>query len=192
MAFTLQIGDTAPDFHLKSTTGKFYKLDEFKEDTLVLFFTCNHCPYVTGSDEHTRMIADRFSSQGVDFVAINSNSKNTYAEDDFEGMIDRMDQYSFPWVYLHDESQDIAMSYGALRTPHFYVFNKDRKLIYTGRSIDTPRNWKDHNNTDLIDALEQHLQGKEIENPLTNPTGCNVKWEGQDKHWMPSDACDLV
>ena len=192
MAFTLQIGETAPDFHLKSTTGKFYRLDEFKEDTLVLFFTCNHCPYVTGSDEHTRMIADRFSSQGVDFVAINSNSKNTYAEDDFEGMIDRMDQYSFPWVYLHDESQDIAISYGALRTPHFYVFNKDRKLIYTGRSIDTPRNWKDHNDTDLIDALEQHLQGKEIENPLTNPIGCNVKWEGQDKHWMPSDACDLV
>ena len=192
MAFTLQIGDTAPDFHLKSTTGKFYRLDEFKEDTLVLFFTCNHCPYVTGSDEHTRMIADRFSSQGVDFVAINSNSKNTYAEDDFEGMIDRMDEYSFPWVYLHDESQDIAMSYGALRTPHFYVFNKDRKLIYTGRSIDTPRNWKDDNHTDLIDALEQHLQGNEIENPLTNPIGCNVKWEGQDKHWMPSDACDLV
>ena len=192
MAFTLKIGDTAPDFHLKSTTGKFYRLDDFKEDTLVIFFTCNHCPYVTGSDEHTRMIADRFSSQGVDFVAINSNSKNTYAEDDFEGMIDRMDQYSFPWVYLHDESQDIAMSYGALRTPHFYVFNKDRKLVYTGRSIDTPRNWKDHNHTDLIDALEQHLQGKEIENPLTNPIGCNVKWEGQDKHWMPSDACDLV
>ena len=159
---------------------------------MVLFFTCNHCPYVIGSDEHTRQIADRFAPQGVRFVAINSNSKNTYAEDDFDGMVARMEEHQFPWTYLYDESQEVALAYGALRTPHFYVFNKERALIYTGRSIDTPRNWPDHTTTELIDALEAHVSGQPIAVPLTNPIGCNVKWEGQEKHWMPADACDLV
>lgn len=192
MKFTLEIGDKAPSFELPSTEGKVFHLDNFKEDVLVIFFTCNHCPYVTGSDEHTRMIVDRFSSQGVGFVAINSNSKNTYAEDDFNGMVARMKQYNFPWIYLHDESQEVALSYGALRTPHFYVFNNKRELIYTGRSIDTPRNWTDHTTTELIDALNEHLSGKDVSVSITNPIGCNVKWDGKDKHWMPADACDLV
>ena len=83
MAFTLQLGERAPSFVLPATDGTSYALDDFKEETLALFFTCNHCPYVTGSDEHTRTIAERFAPQGVRFVGINSNSKNTYAEDDF-------------------------------------------------------------------------------------------------------------
>ena len=192
MAFTLQIGEPAPAFILPATDGTSYALSDFKEETLVLFFTCNHCPYVTGSDEHTRTIAERFASQGVRFVGINSNSKNTYSEDDFNGMVARMQEQKFPWTYLYDESQEIALAYGALRTPHFYLFNKERQLIYTGRSIDTPRHWPDHTTTELIDALEQHLAGNKIEITLTNPIGCNVKWDGQEKHWMPSDACDLV
>ena len=126
------------------------------------------------------------------FVGINSNSKNTYQEDDFPSMVERMAENKFPWTYLYDESQNVALGYGALRTPHFYVFNKDRKLIYTGRSIDTPRNWKEHKETDLINALEQHLDGETIKIPLTNPIGCNVKWDGKDRHWMPADACDLI
>lgn len=192
MNFTLKIGEEAPSFELPGTDGNKYSLRDFKEDTLVIFFTCNHCPYVTGSDEHTRKIAEQFIPLGVGFVGINSNSKNTYQEDDFPSMIERMSQNKFPWTYLYDESQNVALDYGALRTPHFYVFNKDRKLIYTGRSIDTPRNWKDHKETDLINALKQHLDGEIIKIPLTNPIGCNVKWDGKDKHWMPADACDLI
>ena len=83
MNFTLKIGEEAPSFELPSTDGNKYSLNDFKEDTLVIFFTCNHCPYVTGSDEHTRTIAERFIPLGVGFVGINSNSKNTYQEDDF-------------------------------------------------------------------------------------------------------------
>ena len=192
MAFTLQLGERAPSFVLPATDGTSYALSDFKEETLVLFFTCNHCPYVTGSDEHTRMIAERFAPQEVRFVGINSNSKNTYAEDDFDGMVARMEEHQFPWTYLYDESQEVALAYGALRTPHFYIFNKERALIYTGRSIDTPRNWPDHTTTELIDALEAHVSGQPIAVPLTNPIGCNVKWDGQEKHWMPSDACDLI
>ncbi|MAI20762.1 MAG: thioredoxin family protein [Kiritimatiellaceae bacterium] len=192
MAFTLELGEKAPDFRLPATDGNEYGLEDFVEETLVLFFTCNHCPYVTGSDEHTRSIAERFAELGVRFVGINSNSKNTYAEDDFDGMVRRMEEHQFPWTYLYDESQEVALAYGALRTPHFFVFNRDRELIYTGRSIDTPRHWPDHQQTDLINALEQHVAGEQVTVAKTNPIGCNVKWDGKEKHWMPADACDLV
>ncbi len=193
MAFTLQLGERTPDFKLPATDEKVYRLADFKDaNVLVVFFTCNHCPYVTGSDEVTRKTALKFIAQGAKFVGINSNSKNTYAEDSFDHMVERMKSHKFPWLYLYDESQDVARAYGALRTPHFYVFDKDRKLVYTGRGVDSPRDPSKMtiNNLDL--ALTEHLAGKPVSIPLTNPIGCNVKWEGKDAHWMPAEACDLV
>jgi peroxiredoxin len=193
MAFTLQIGEKAPDFELPATDGNTYRLSDFDDaETLVIFFTCNHCPYVLGSDEVTRQTAEKFKSQGVRFVAINSNSKNTHPEDDFEHMVTRMQENQFPWLYLHDEPQEVALAYGALRTPHFYVFDRDRKLVYTGRGVDNPRDTSKMTVNDLENALQEHLAGKPISTPMTNPIGCNVKWEGQDQHWMPAEACDLV
>ena len=193
MSFTLQIGERAPEFRLPATDGKTYSLSDFADDTvLVVFFTCNHCPYVTGSDEATRRTVETFSPRGVRFVAINSNSRNTYAEDDFTHMVQRMREHNFPWIYLHDETQEVARAYGALRTPHFYVFDRARRLIYTGRAIDHPRQAEKAKTHDLERALEEHLAGKPVTASVTNPIGCNVKWEGRDAHWMPADACDLV
>lgn len=192
MSFTLQIGDQAPAFNLPATDGKTYSLSDFDDKVLVVFFTCNHCPYVIGSDENTRAIAEQFADRGVRFVAINSNSKNTYAEDSFEHMVERMTEYKFPWRYLYDESQEVALAYGALRTPHFYVFDESRKLVYTGRAIDQPRNWQTSTTHELVDALEAFLSGQPIAMPVTNPIGCNVKWDGKERHWMPPEACDLV
>jgi peroxiredoxin len=193
MAFTLRIGDKVPDFNLPATDGRTYSPADFAAATvLVVFFTCNHCPYVVGSDEITRQTAERFRSKGVRFVGINSNSRNTYEEDSFEHMAQRMKQRRFPWVYLHDESQAVARAYGALRTPHFFVFDSNRRLIYTGRGIDSPRDASRMKVNDLANALEEHLAGRPVTVPLTNPIGCNVKWEGKDAHWMPADACDLV
>ena len=193
MAFTLQLGQQAPDFKLPATNGSTYKLSDFDDaEVLVVFFTCNHCPYVIGSDEVTRQTAEKFAPQGVKFVGINSNSKNTYAEDDFQHMVARMDEYKFPWLYLYDEPQEIAKAYGALRTPHFFVFDKERRLIYTGRGVDNPRQTSRMTTNDLERALEEHLAGKTISVPLTNPIGCNIKWEAKDPHWMPIEACDLV
>jgi hypothetical protein len=140
----------------------------------------------------TRQTAEKFAPQGVRFVGINSNSVNTYAEDSFEHMVARIKEHKFPWVYLHDESQQVALAYGALRTPHFYVFDRDRKLVYTGRGVDNPRDTSKMTVNDLENALAEHLDGKPVSTPLTNPLGCNVKWEGQDQHWMPAEACDLV
>ncbi|NHB70003.1 thioredoxin family protein [Perlabentimonas gracilis] len=192
MAFTLQIGQKAPDFNLPATDGKSYKLSDFNDDTLVVFFTCNHCPYVIGSDEVTRKTVEKYAPKGVGFVGINSNSKNTYEEDSFPNMVKRMKEHKFPWVYLYDELQEVALAYGALRTPHFYIFDKDGKLIYTGRAVDNPKDSSKITVNDLENALEEHLAGKQITKKVTNPIGCNVKWDGQDKHWMPGDACDLV
>jgi peroxiredoxin len=193
MAFTLQIGRKAPDFSLPATDGKTYSLASFTEaPVLVVFFTCNHCPYVVGSDEVTRQTAERFGAKGVRFVGINANSRNTYAEDSFEHMVKRMEQQRFPWVYLHDATQKVALAYGALRTPHFFVFDRERKLVYTGRGVDSPRDATKMKVNDLANALESLVAGKPIAVPLTNPIGCNVKWDGKDAHWMPAEACDLV
>ena len=193
MAFTLDIGAAAPDFVLPATDGKTYSLSDFADaNILVVFFTCNHCPYVINSDETTRATADAFAKRGVRFVGINANSKHTYAEDDFAHMVARMETHQFPWVYLHDASQEVAKAYGALRTPHFYAFDSNRKLIYTGRAVDNPRDTSNVVVNDLECALSQHLAGTPISTPVTNPIGCNVKWDGMDPHWMPVDACDLV
>jgi peroxiredoxin len=191
--FTLELGDTAPDFSLPATDGRTYRLADFADaKVLVIFFTCNHCPYVTGSDEVTRATANRFAAEGVRFVGINSNSQNTYEEDSFPHMVERMKREQFPWIYLRDESQDVARAYGALRTPHFYVFDANRKLVYTGRGVDSPRNAAKITRNDLASALEDIVAGRAIKTPKTNPIGCNVKWDGKDAHWMPADACDLV
>lgn len=193
MAFTLEIGKKAIDFNLPATDGKTYSLSSFDNAKfLVVFFTCNHCPYVIGSDEVTRKTVERFQPQGVEFVGINSNSKNTNETDDFPHMVERIKEHNFPWKYLYDESQNVAEAYGALRTPHFYVFDEERKLVYTGRGVDNPRDTSKMTVNDLDRALEELTSGKSVSVPMTNPIGCNVKWEGKDRHWMPAEACDLV
>ena len=192
MSFTLQLGQKAPEFSLISTSNENISLSSFDSKFLVIFFTCNHCPYVTGSDEVTRQTANKFKDKDVSFIAINSNSANTYQEDSFENMVLRMEEYNFPWVYLHDADQEIAMKYGALKTPHFYVFNEQRELVYTGRGVDSPldANKIKINNLELV--LDELTSNTLISIPITNPIGCSVKWEGKDSHWMPPEAGDLV
>lgn len=193
MPFTLPLASKAPDFTLKATDGKTYSLKDFSSfPVLVVFFTCNHCPYVIGSDEVTRKTVEKFTPQKVAFVGINSNSKETVPEDAFEHMVERMKKLHFPWKYLYDPTQEAALAYGALRTPHFFVFDQQRNLIYTGRGVDSPRDPSKIKSHDLDRALEEHLSGKPISVPVTNPIGCNVKWIGRPHKWMPEDACDLT
>ena len=193
MSFTLELGATAPDFSVAGTDGKNYSLADFESaSTLVVFFTCNHCPFVVGSDEVTRATAEKFQDKGVAFIGINSNSEKTNPTDDFDQMVSRMKEHNFPWVYARDASQEVAQAYGALRTPHFYVFAADRKLVYCGRGVDQPRDTSKMQVNDLEKALAEVTAGQSVSVPLTNPIGCNVKWLEQDAHWMPADACDLV
>ena len=126
------------------------------------------------------------------FAGINSNSENTYPEDSFPNMVERMKMHKFPWVYLYDKPQEVAKAYGALRTPHFYVSNEERKLVYTGRGVDSPRDPSRMTINNLELTLDELTSGKPVSVPVTNPIGCNIKWDGKDAHWMPPDACDLV
>jgi len=193
MPFTLPLGAKAPHFDLPGTAGSNHSLDSVADaKVVVIFFTCNHCPYVTGSDEVTRATAQKYASAGVRFVGINSNSAHVYPEDDFAGMQRRMEQQRFPWLYLRDESQEVARAYGALRTPHFFVFDAERALVYTGRGVDKPRDTTQMTVNDLDRTLAELTSGKAVSVAMTNPIGCNVKWSGQENHWMPADACDLV
>lgn len=193
MPFTLPLGAHPPDFCLAGTDGHVYTLKSFAQHPfVVIFFTCNHCPYVLGSDEVSRHTAETFAKKGVQFVGINSNSPRTVREDDFLHMVKRMDEHHFPWVYLYDPTQAIAKAYGAMRTPHFFLFDKERRLVYCGRGVDSPRDTSRMTVNDLENALEELTSGRPISTPLTNPIGCNVKWDGKDWHWMPDEACDLV
>ena len=193
MPFTLPLGATAPNFCLPATDGECYSLSDFSDAKfLVISFTCNHCPGVIGTNPNLRVLAERFKGDGVVFVGINSNNILPHPDDSFKAMIELMEKEKYPWTYLRDEAQTAALAYGALRTPHFFVFDADRKLVYTGRSVDQPYDETKVTKRDLEEALVELVAGKPVSNPTTNPLGCNVKWEGQDQHWMPEDACDLV
>jgi peroxiredoxin len=193
MAFTLPLGETAPPFDLPGVDGRNCALNDFTDaKAFVVVFTCNHCPYAIGSEERIKAFHRDYAAQGVALVAINSNETENYPTDSFEHMKERAKEQDFRFPYLRDESQDVARAYGALRTPHFYLFDAGRRLVYTGRMDDNPRNPGKETTRELRDAADALLAGEPITTPLTNPVGCNVKWRGQDPHWMPPDACDLV
>lgn len=193
MAFTLKIGDTAPDFNLPGVDGKQYSLADFAEaKILIVVFSCNHCPYVVGSEDRMKDLYAEYRPKGVEMVAINSNETENHPNDSFEHMVMRAKEQGLEFPYVRDETQDVAKAYGALRTPHFFVFDADRKLRYTGRMDDNPREPGKETTRELRDALDALLEGNDPPIEVTNPIGCNVKWRGKEEHWMPPEACDLV
>jgi len=193
MPFTLELGATAPDFHLPGVDGRSTSPADFADaKLLIVLFTCNHCPYVIGSEDRMVSLANDYAPKGVAMVAINSNETDNHPTDSFEHMVARAAERGFPFPYLRDESQEVALAYGALRTPHYYVFDAERTLRYSGRMDDNPREPGGETTHELRDALDALLEGGDPPQPLTNPIGCNVKWKGEDAHWMPPEACDLV
>lgn len=193
MAFTLELGKPAVDFDLPGVDGKRYSLKNFeKARLLVVAFTCNHCPFVIGSEDRIIRFYNDYAPKGLAMVCINSNETQNHPEDSFEHMVGRARQKSFPFPYLRDESQEVALKYGALRTPHFYLFDQQRVLRYTGRMDDNPRQPGAQTTHELRDAVEDLLAGRAVKVPLSNPIGCNVKWKNRQNHWMPPEACDLV
>jgi peroxiredoxin len=183
---SLNLNDRAPTFSLPATDGKTYTLNDISEDTLVISFTCNHCPYVYNSDEETRKTAEKYTPQGVRFVMINANSTVSHPQDSFDNMVTRMNEHKFPWIYLRDESQEVARAYGAEKTPHFFVLNKSRDLIYAGRAVDSPRVPENIATHELETALDEHLSGRPVSTPRTDPIGCSIKWKQGT-----AEACDI-
>ncbi len=193
MAFTLAIGETAPDFNLPGVDGKDHSLAEFADaKLLIVAFSSNHCPFVVGSEDRINALVADYAPKGVALIAINSNEIENHPTDSFEHMIARAKERGFAFPYVRDESQEVALAYGALRTPHYYVFDADRKLQYTGRMDDNPRTEGEETTHELRDALDALLADETPAIAMTNPIGCNVKWKGQEEHWLPPEACDLV
>ncbi len=155
MAFTLQLGQTAPDFHLPGVDDKIYSLRDFADaPILIVVFSCNHCPYVVGSEDRVRKLVADYALRSVRMIAINSNEAENHPNDSFEHMKQRAREKQLNFPYVWDESQEVARAYGALRTPHFYVFDQQRRLRYTGRMDDNPRNPGQEKTRELRDALE--------------------------------------
>jgi peroxiredoxin len=193
MAFTLDIGKPAPDFALPAADGKTYRLADFASSPLLLIsFTCNHCPYVIGNEAREKAFVQKYAPRGLAYVAINSNDVNAYAEDDFPHMKQRAQRLGFTWPYLYDESQAIAKSYGAVKTPHFFLFDQARILRYVGRMDNNPRDASQANTHELADAVDALLAGQPVSLPVTEAIGCTVKWRNRDPHFIPTDVCDLV
>jgi peroxiredoxin len=193
MAFTLDIGKPAPDFALPATDGKTCRLADLASAPLLLIsFTCNHCPYVIGNETREKAFVDKYAPRGLAYVAINSNDVNVHAEDDFPHMQQRARRLGFTWSYLYDESQAVAKAYGAIKTPHFFLFDQARILRYVGRMDNNPRDASQAHTHELADAVDALLAGKPVPQPVTDALGCTVKWRHRDPHFIPTDVCDLV
>lgn len=192
MSFTLPTGDRAPDFELPGHDSRTYRFADVKgpKGTLI-FFTCNHCPYVIGSEDRMLSLLDTLRRAGISMVAVHSNETKDHPEDSFDAVKRRMKEKGFGWLSLHDESQLVARAYGAERTPHYFLFDEEDRLCYSGRMDNSPRDASKAQTSELRDAIEDLLEGRPARVPRTDAIGCNVKWWDKEKHWMPGEACDL-
>ncbi len=175
---TIKIGASASDFNLPAVDGKEYSLSSFKESiALVVIFSCNHCPYVQAYEERMIELQKEYKDKGVSVISINSNDITNYPDDSFEHMIERAKKKGFNFPYLRDEEQITASAYGASHTPEVFLFNKERKLVYSGKIDD---NWQEPEkvrNQYLKNAIDELLEGKEISVPETFSIGCTIKWK---------------
>lgn len=173
----LKIGDPIPHFSLPATDGLVISSREIKDPVLVVIFTCNHCPYAQAYEDRIIALAKDFDEEGAQFILINSNDAVNYPDDSFGNMKKRHDEKQYPFPYCFDEDQSVAKSFGALCTPHCFVFNRKRELKYKGRVDD---NWKDPkavNERNLHDAISALVNGKEPVVHEANAIGCSIKWK---------------
>jgi peroxiredoxin len=174
----LELGAQAPDFKLPATDGKTYSLADFSgKKALCIIFSCNHCPYVQAYEGRMAELQSKYGSQGAQLVAINSNDAAAYPEDSFENMKKRVKEVGFNFPYLHDESQKVAHTYGAQRTPHIFLFDAERKLAYLGRIDDNYKDASAVKSHELADAIEDILAARPVRVPETFAVGCTIKWK---------------
>ena len=174
----LNLGDQAPDFSLPGIDSGTHGLSALKGDkATAVVFSCNHCPYVKAYEERMISAADEFKGQGVSFVVINANDAEKYPDDNFESMVARAQEKGYPFPYLQDETQEVAKSYGAERTPEVFLFDGDLKLQYHGAIDD---NYEDPSSVSahyLKNALSSLVSGQEVEVKESQAVGCTIKWK---------------
>ena len=183
---TLEIGSKAIDFNLPDVTGRFYKLEDFDAaNVLVIIFTCNHCPTAQAYENRIIRFTEEYKDKGVAVVAIMPNS--TYSllleecsysdlDDTYESMIIRAKDKKFNFPYLYDgDTESVSIQYGPTATPHAFVFNRKRELVYAGR-LDASEKPGTANADDLRTAVDETLNKKPVTTPENKAFGCSIKW----------------
>ncbi len=173
----LAIGAPLPHFQLPSADGLTIDTHMIKDPVLVVIFTCNHCPYAQAVEDRLIALAEHFDEEGAQFVLINSNDAEQYPDDSFDAMKVRYKEKGFPFPYCYDASQEVAKAYGALCTPHCFVFDQKRTLQYKGRVDDNWKNPAEVKEQNLRDAIEASLKGEAPAKQEANAIGCSIKWK---------------
>ena len=172
------VGDTAQDFNLKNVDNKLVSLAGIPDAKgYIVVFTCNHCPYAMAYEDRVIALHKKYASQGFPVIAINSNDKTIAPADSYVNMQKRVKEKSIPYAYLYDETQEIAKTYGATRTPHVFVLDENRVVRYIGAIDDNseePSEVKEKYVENAVDAL---LAGKEVPVKQTKAIGCGIKWK---------------
>lgn len=173
----LPIGSTLPSFSLLNVNNDKVDAGYFSGAKAALVaFTCNHCPYVKGSEEMLIEIVRKYQSEGLKAVTINSNDAEQYPEDSFENMQRKAKEMNLPYPYLYDQSQEVAKLFDAECTPEFFLFDSAQKLVYHGTINDSPRDPLKVTKNYLRAAVEQVLAGQKPDPAFVNPLGCSIKW----------------
>lgn len=175
----LPLGMSAPDFNLPDIKGDMVSLADFKESSaLLVIFMCNHCPFVKHIISDLVELIKEYQTKGVAVVGINSNDVVNFPEDRPKKMAKVAKKAGFTFPYLFDESQEVAKAYRATCTPDFFLFDKERKLVYRGQMDDSrPGNDIPVTGLDLIKALDAVLAGRQVNAEQKPSMGCNIKWK---------------
>jgi len=176
----IPLGSKAPNFILFDTISqKKLSLDALQgKQATVIFFICNHCPFVIHVNDELVKIANEYNKKQISFVAISSNDIENYPQDAPPLMQKVAHDLKYPFPYLFDETQEIARSFDAACTPDTFVFDKDLKLVYRGQIDDSrPGNGISVTGKDLRKALNNIIEGVEIDRDQKPSIGCNIKWK---------------
>jgi len=183
----LPLGTAAPHFALPDTvSGRTVALEDFASSpALLIAFICNHCPFVTHILDGFVAFARDFTPRDLAIVAISSNDVAGYPADAPAEMkrIATLKEFGFP--YLYDESQEVASAYQAVCTPDFFLFDRDRRLVYRGQFDGSrPGNGIAVTGSDLRAAVEALLRGGAVPPEQTPSVGCSIKWKaGREPQW---------
>lgn len=173
------LGTQAPDFRLPDTDGRSVGLADLAgTPALLVAFICNHCPYVKHVRSAFAQLARDYQAKGAAVVGINSNDAVSHPDDSPAKMVEEKKLAGYTFPYLYDESQAVAKAYHAACTPDFFVFDKNRRLVYRGQmDASRPGNDKPNDGADLRAALDAVLAGKAPAANHIPSIGCNIKWK---------------
>ncbi len=174
----METGETLSNFSLKDTNGEAVtKFDFADKYALLLIVTCNHCPYAQAYWKRLINLAKKYEEDNLGVAAICGNDDEKYPADSYKNMQELARQMNLPFPYLHDEDQSLMKALGATRTPHAFLFNSKRELVYKGAIDDSWENEQAIMIAYLEDAIEYCLDGVDIDYPETEPVGCSIKWK---------------